>query len=60
MEEELTEIKNSLAHIESLLQRMPEMIAAAFLLVKESADWEATLRSRPYSEIIELPPVNQR
>ena len=37
MEEELKEIKKSLAHIESLLQRMPEMIAAAFLLVKEKA-----------------------
>lgn len=59
MEEELKEIKKSLAHIESLLQRMPEMIAAAFLLVKEKADADAGF-TRKYSEVVELPSVNLR
>lgn len=58
-ETDIREIKKSLAHIESLLQRMPEMIAAAYLLVKEEADIDKGYSYR-YAEVLELPEVNQR
>lgn len=59
MEPSLESVEKRLAHIESLLQRMPEMIAAALFIEKEHAD-AALLIGKTYSETVELQEINQR
>lgn len=59
MEPSLESIEKRLAHIESLLQRMPEMIAAALFIEREHAD-AAMLVGKTYSETVELQAINRR
>lgn len=47
-----------LAHIESLLQRMPEMVAAAYLIEKEKN--EMLPLGKKYSDTVILCPVEER
>lgn len=57
--EELEEIRKSLVHIESLLQRMPEMIASAVMLEEERKE-KLRLQNIRYSDMVELCEVNLR
>ena len=57
--EELEEIRKSLVHIESLLQRMPEMIASAVMLEEEHKE-KLRLQNIRYSDMVELCEVNLR
>ena len=55
--EELEEMKKSLAHIESLLQRMPEIQAAVFITMWE--EWEkAKFCGRSAKDLWEIIPPN--
>lgn len=58
-EKQFERLDKRLTHIESLLQRMPEIIAAAYLIEKENADC-AHRQGKEYSETIELAKSNQR
>lgn len=59
VEDQLKKIAQSLAHIESLLQRMPEMIATATMIEKERADFGKTM-GRMYSDMVILCPIENR
>lgn len=59
VEDQLKKIAQSLAHIESLLQRMPEMVATATMLEKERADFGKTM-GRMYSDMVILCPIENR
>lgn len=52
------EMAKKAAHIESLLQRMPEMIAATYLIEKEKIE-ELPL-GKKYSDTIVICPVEER
>lgn len=54
---DLDQIKKSLAHIESLLQRMPEIQAAVFLQMKEELGPFGEFKA---SEVWTVCPANQR
>lgn len=56
---EIEEVSSKLGHMESLLQRLPEMIAVAIMLEKEKKD-AAALQGRTYSDSVEICPVNRR
>ena len=59
VEDQLKKIAQSLAHIESLLQRMPEMVATATMLEKEHADFCKAMGGR-YSDTVEICPIENR
>lgn len=55
----LKPIEKSLAHIESLLQRMPEMIAAAVMIELERKE-QLQLKNQKYTDGVALCPINRR
>lgn len=55
----LNEIARSLAHIELLLQYMPEIIAAVALIEREYARG-AVMSGKRYSETVHVTPPNER
>lgn len=52
------EIKGRMAHIESLLQRMPELIASSYLIEKEKC--ENLPIGKKYSDTVLICPVEER
>lgn len=56
---ELAEIKEKLASIESLLQRLPEIQAAAFLQMCDEYQ-QAKFQGKKASDIWTIPPPNLR
>lgn len=56
---ELTEIKESLARIESLLQRLPEIMSAVHIQMQEEYN-TAKFAGRKASDLWEVNPPNQR
>ena len=59
IEDQLKKIAQSLAHIESLLQRMPEMVATATMIEKERADFGKAM-GRRYSDMVILCQIEKR
>lgn len=57
--DDLTEIKEKLAAIESLLQRLPEIQAAVFLKMKEEYE-AAKLEGKKSSDLWVIAPPNER
>lgn len=57
--DELTEIKEKLAAIESLLQRLPELQAAVFIQMQEEYQ-AARLAGRKSSDIWVIAPPSER
>lgn len=57
--DDLTEIKEKLAAIESLLQRLPEIQAAVFLKMKEEYE-AARLEGKKSSDLWVIAPPNER
>lgn len=57
--QDLEDIKKSLAHIESLLQRMPEIQAAVLIQMQEEYG-SAKSRGRRADDIWVICPTNQR
>lgn len=55
----LNEIARSLAHIELLLQYMPEIIAAEAVIEREHAR-EAVMTGKRYSETVRVTPPSER
>lgn len=55
----LDAIVRSLAHIELLLQYMPEIIAAEAIIEREHAR-EAVMAGKRYSETVQVTPPNER
>lgn len=57
--DDLTEIKEKLAAIESLLQRLPEIQTAVFLKMKEEYE-AAKLEGKKSSDLWVIAPPNER
>ena len=57
--DDLTEIKEKLAAIESLLQRLPEIQTAVFLKMKEEYE-AARLEGKKSSDLWVIAPPNER
>lgn len=54
----LCDIKRRMAHIEALLQRMPELIAATYLVEKEKS--QNLPIGKKYSDTVLICPVEER